>query len=127
MHASLRQVVRKRAKNCCEYCLIRQDQEPLRFHIEHIIPRQHKGKNTADNLALACHHCNRHKGPNLSGIDPRTKKLTRLFHPRLDDWGDHFKNSHGEIMGLTAVGRTTIGLLRMNEDDRQQLRETGED
>ena len=25
-----------------------------------------------DNLALACHRCNLHKGPNLSGIDPLT-------------------------------------------------------
>ena len=127
MHAKLRQLVRKRAKDCCEYCLISQNHEPLRFHIEHIIPRQHKGKNTANNLALACHHCNLFKGPNLSGIDPRTKKLTRLFHPRLDDWVDHFENRHGEIIGLTAIGRTTAGLLRMNEDGRQQLREMAED
>ena len=126
MDARLRQLVKRRAKNCCEYCRIRQDQEPLPFHIEHIIPRQHGGKDLSNNLALACHHCNLHKGPNLSGIDPRTKKMTRLFHPRLDDWSDHFANNNGEITGLSAIGRTTVSLLRMNEDGRLELRESGE-
>ncbi|HEV2694955.1 MAG TPA: HNH endonuclease [Verrucomicrobiae bacterium] len=124
MDARLRQLVRRRAKNTCEYCSLAQGCEPLPFHIEHIIPRQHGGKDSAENLALACHHCNLHKGPNLSGLDPKTKKLTRLFHPRLDDWEDHFSSRNGEINGLSAVGRTTANLLRMNEDGRLQLRET---
>jgi hypothetical protein len=124
MDARLRQFVRQRAKNCCEYCGLFQDSEPLSFHIEHIIPRQHGGKDSAENLALACHHCNLHKGTNLSGLDPKTGKLTRLFHPRLDDWDEHFKNREGEIIGLSAIGRTTVNLLRMNEDGRLQLRES---
>jgi len=49
--------------------------------------------------------------------------LTRLFHPRFDDWDEHFKNRDGEIAGLSATGRTTAALLRMNEDGRLQLRE----
>jgi 5-methylcytosine-specific restriction endonuclease McrA len=126
MDARLRQSVRQRAKNHCEYCGLSQDSEPLPFHIEHIIPRQHGGKDLAENLALACHHCNLHKGTNLSGLDPKTRKLTRLFHPRLDDWADHFKNRDGEIIGLSAIGRTTVNLLRMNEDGRLQLRESAE-
>jgi hypothetical protein len=126
MDARLRQFVRQRAKNGCEYCALRQEQEPLSFHIEHIIPRQHGGKDSAENLALACHHCNLHKGTNLSGLDPKTEKLTRLFHPRLDDWDEHFKNREGEIFGLSAIGRTTLNLLRMNEDGRLQLREKAE-
>jgi 5-methylcytosine-specific restriction endonuclease McrA len=126
MDARLRQFVRQRAKNCCEYCGLHQDFEPLRFHIEHIIPRQHGGKDSAENLALACHHCNLHKGTNLSGLDPKTKKLTRLFHPRLDDWDEHFKNREGEIIGLSTIGRTTLSLLRMNEDGRLQLRESAD-
>ena len=67
MNDRLRQLVRRRAKNSCEYCQIRQDQEPLPFHIEHIIPRRHGGKDLSNNLALACHHCNLNKGANLSG------------------------------------------------------------
>ncbi len=111
-----------------EYCQLHQDLEPLPFHIEHIIPKQHDGKDASDNLALACHHCNLHKGPNLSGIDPRTGKLTRLYQSeaRLDDWGDHFSNHAGEISGLTAIGRTTVKLLRMNDDRRLELRQSAE-
>jgi len=123
MNARLRQFVRQRAKNCCEYCGLLQDFEPLPFHIEHIIPRQHGGKDSAENLALACHHCNLHKGTNLSGLDPRTGKLPRLFHPRLDDWDEHFTGHGGEITGLSAIGRTTVKILRINEDGRMQLRE----
>ncbi len=67
MDAKLRQLVRQRAKNSCEYCRMSQDQEPLRFHIEHIIPIQHKGKDVPENLALACHHCNLHKGSQSFG------------------------------------------------------------
>jgi 5-methylcytosine-specific restriction endonuclease McrA len=126
MDARLRQLVRQRAKSRCEYCRLRQEQEPLVFHIEHITPRQHGGKDSGENLALACHHCNLHKGPNLSGLDPRTKKLTRLFHPRLDDWEDHFADRDGTIVGLSATGRTTVALLRMNQDGRLQLRENSE-
>src|SRR5271165_4288477 len=37
-----------------------------------------------DNLALACYHCNAHKGPNLSALDPESGALVRLFNPRLD-------------------------------------------
>jgi 5-methylcytosine-specific restriction endonuclease McrA len=123
MDDRLRQLIRRRAKNRCEYCQIRQGQELLTFHIEHIISRKHGGKDISNNLALACHHCNLHKGANLSGLDPRNGKLTRLYHPRLDDWEDHFSNRDGEISGRTAVGRATVNVLRMNEDGRRELRE----
>jgi HNH endonuclease len=126
MDARLRQFVRQRAKNGCEYCGLPQDSEPLSFYIEHIIPRQHGGKDSAENLALACHHCNLHKGTNLSGLDPKTGKLTRLFHPRLDDWDEHFTNRNGEIIGLSAIGKTTVNLLRINENGRLQLRESAQ-
>ena len=56
----------------CEYCRLPQSALPLaRFHIEHVIARQHRGGDSPGNLALSCHHCNLHKGPNLSGVDPR--------------------------------------------------------
>lgn len=84
--------------------------------------RQHEGKDTPENLALACHHCNFHKGTNLSGIDPQTGELTRLFHPRLDDWKEHFRLGDGEVVGVTVIARATVKLFRMNEDGRRELR-----
>jgi len=62
MDAQLRQSVRVRAAYQCEYCRFPQELSELRFHIEHIIPRQHGGGDDADNLALACPNCNLRKG-----------------------------------------------------------------
>jgi hypothetical protein len=50
-----------------------------------------------------------------------------LFHPRLDDWEDHFTKRDGEIAGRSAAGRTTVRVLRMNDDGRLQLRESAEE
>lgn len=71
MDASVRQFVRERAANRCEYCRLSQfEGGTIQFHIEHIRPRQHGGDDSVENLALACSTCNWHKGPNLSAIDP---------------------------------------------------------
>ncbi|MCF7959956.1 MAG: HNH endonuclease [Pirellula sp.] len=44
-----------------------------------------------DNLALACPDCNRQKGPNLATLDPATREIVLLFHPRKDEWNYHFE------------------------------------
>ena len=122
MDARLRQFVRQRANGFCEYCGIAQEQEALQFHIEHIVSRQHGGMDSEENLALACHHCNLHKGTNLAGLDPESGKMTRLFHPRQDRWIEHFVRREGKIIGNTEIGRATVHLLRMNRDGRMDLR-----
>jgi 5-methylcytosine-specific restriction endonuclease McrA len=115
--------VRERAKNRCEYCQLTQEDSPLAaLHIEHIIPKIHGGTNDLDNLALACIDCNLHKGPNLTGIDPQTKRVTPLFHPRKDNWNAHFKWRSIYVMGKTAMGRTTIRVLHMNSEEQLSLR-----
>lgn len=80
--------VRRRAQNRCEYCLIPQAAFRRPFHIEHILAKQHGGLTQFDNLALACWQCNLKKGTNLTSIDPETGAVTRLFHPRTDEWTD---------------------------------------
>ena len=82
MDVALRDLVRNRAGNRCEYCLIRQDQDVFfTFPVDHIIALQHGGKTEADNLCPSCYRCNSHKGPNIASIDPETGELVRLFHP----------------------------------------------
>jgi hypothetical protein len=80
------------------------------------------GLTTPDNLALACIDCNLHKGTNLTGIDPQTNEVTELFHPRRQNWEDHFEWRGIHLIGKTAVGRTTVRVLRMNSEDQIALR-----
>ncbi len=119
---SLRQSVRTRAGDRCEYCRLRQDHCEFAHHVEHIVARQHLTSNTPDNLALACHFCNRKKGPNLTGIDPKTGEITVLFHPRRDSWPDHFRWNGPLIEGLSAIGRATVHVLALNDGKRMRLR-----
>jgi hypothetical protein len=122
MGAATGERVRERAGDRCEYCHLPQGVSGLRFHVEHIVSRQHGGTDDPGNLALACPECNLHKGTNLTGIDPDTGQVTPLFHPRRDRWNDHFTLVDGSIVGRTAAGRTTARLLEMNTGDRLQLR-----
>lgn len=115
--------VRERAQNVCEYCHLHQDDSPLAaLHVEHIIPRIHGGRDDLDNLALACIDCNLHKGTNLTGIDPETNELTALFHPRRQEWEDHFEWQGIYLVGKTGTGRTTIRVLNINSEDQVALR-----
>ncbi len=123
MDAELRDLVWRRAGECCEYCRLPQEAVPLTFHIEHIIARQHRGPTEANNLALACDRCNAYKGPNLSSIDPELGDAVPLFHPRTDSWDDHFMLNGSEIVGTTPTGRATVELLNMNDPDRMELRD----
>jgi hypothetical protein len=123
MNASLRQRVRFRAGGRCEYCHIRQDADPFfTFHIEHVVARQHGGPTDESNLALSCHHCNLHKGPNLTGVDPDTGTVVLLFNPRTQAWPEHFALQGATVVGLTPTGRATARLLDMNDPARVQLR-----
>ncbi|NJL54269.1 hypothetical protein HC928_03155 [bacterium] len=48
----------------------------------------------------------------------------RLYHPRRDRWYEHFAwhEDCSLMMGLTAVGRTTIAALRLNRPNLVNLR-----
>ena len=119
---SLRDAVRRRARFRCEYCLLSEADAIVPFQVEHIIARQHGGLTILSNLAFACHHCNLYKGPNLTGIDPSTRKVVRLFNPRRMKWERHFRLVATEIMGRTPIGRATVAVLQMNHEDRIDLR-----
>ncbi len=123
MDAATRKLVRERAGNRCEYCQMKQEATPfLTFHVEHIIAGQHIRDDSSDNLALACPHCNFHKGPNLASIDPETRDHVVLFHPRNQDWDEHFGWDGPVVVGKTQIGRVTARLLEMNEDEQVELR-----
>src|SRR5215213_10014551 len=118
MDARLARRVRERAGNACEYCQVPQAAFPaLTFHVDHVIARQHAGPTAFGNLALSCHNCNAYKGPNISGNDPVTGRLTRLFNPRRQRWSRHFHWNGPWIVGRTAVGRVTVMVLNRNDPE----------
>ena len=121
--AADRKLVRQRAGGRCEYCRMAEAWEPyFSYHVEHIVAIQHGGNDAEPNLAFACNHCNLIKGPNLTSIDPDSGAVTPLFHPRAQSWDEHFVRDWDRILGLTAVGRTTVFLLQMNAPHRAELR-----
>ena len=122
MDLALRQLVRSRALDRCEYCRMPQFAVEATFHVEHIVARQHSGDDQLTNLALACNRCNLHKGPNLTGIDPMTGAVVPLFHPRQHTWDEHFEMRDTSIVGRTSTGRATVRLLQMNAKHRRHLR-----
>jgi hypothetical protein len=123
MDAALARLVRERAGGRCEYCRLPQAASGVPFEIDHVVARHHHGRTAASNLALSCAYRNGHKGPNLTGLDPATGKLTRLFHPRRHQWSHHFRYEGGTLVGRTAIGRTTVDVLRVNLPNLVALRE----
>jgi hypothetical protein len=123
MEVATQRLVRSRAENRCEYCRLPQHAAPfLTFHIEHNQAKQHVQDDSIDNLALACPDCNRHKGPNLTTLDPATREIVLLFHPRKDVWDEHFEFEGYCIRGITPVGIATEKLLKFNTDERVEMR-----
>lgn len=124
MDPSLADAVRRRANDACEYCRMPQALYPtVPFPIDHIIAQQHGGHTVLGNLALSCLHDNSHKGPNIAGIDPVTRKLTQLFNPRRHRWDRHFRWDGPYLVGKTAIGRVTIIVLAMNDPAVIEVRE----
>ena len=50
----------------CEYCLIHEEDILFPHEPDHITAEQHGGPTSGENLAFACYHCNRLKGPNIA-------------------------------------------------------------
>jgi hypothetical protein len=124
MNAAIRRFVRQRAQNRCEYCRLPEAAAAfLSFHVEHIQAQQHVEDSSPENLALACPHCNLHKGPNLTSIDPDSREVVELFNPRTHDWAEHFELDGPLIVGLSQIGRVTARLLNMNADEQVSIRE----
>ena len=121
--AALRRLVRERAQDRCEYCLIPESVTLAAHWIDHIVAEKHGGKTDAENLANSCTLCNQHKGSDLSSIDPETGLIVPLFNPRRDSWSEHFRLTGGRIEPATATGRVTEQLLQFNRANRIAERE----
>lgn len=79
MNAATRRRVQIRAEFRCEYCRIREDDEPYAFHLEHIVPKKHDGSDDLANLAWSCQSCNLGKQKETKG-DAARFRLPRRYN-----------------------------------------------
>ncbi|MBL7797326.1 MAG: HNH endonuclease [Saprospiraceae bacterium] len=121
---AIKKVVERRAKGYCEYCFSPSEFSPGPFAAEHVIPTAKDGLSTLDNLAYSCQGCNGHKFTATEAIDPVTKVMTSLYHPRNDFWESHFEWSADalSIIGITPTGRATVERLQLNRPNLVNLR-----
>lgn len=122
MGDALRDLVRQRAANRCEYCGLPAEYTDAPFQLDHIIAEKHHGPTVEGNLAWSCFYCNSFKGPNIAGRDETTGATVRLFHPREDIWSEHFGWVGPKLIGLTDIGRVTIDVLCINDPDAIEFR-----
>ena len=112
---AIRAQIFESANGRCEYCKLPEQFAYHRHEIDHIYAEKHGGDTNVANLCLACADCNRHKGSNLCSLDPLTGKITALYHPRLEQWDEHFYLANNAyIEPLTPQGRVTAKVLRFN-------------
>jgi hypothetical protein len=117
-------MIAQRANHRCEYCKAPEIVFHFPFEVEHIIPVSRQGANDETNLALACRSCNLRKGTRISGVKFGANEEVRFFHPRADQWSEHFQvNASGEIVGKTPVGEVTIEYLEMNSSAQVAARQ----
>ena len=109
-------VISERANHRCEYCQAPEVVFNFPFEVEHIIPVSRQGANDETNLALACRSCNLRKGTRISGILPNSNTEVQFFHPRENQWNQHFRVDvdSGKVVGTTSTGEVTVKYLEMN-------------
>ena len=124
LRASLRRQVAADFSNRCAYCHTLTAITGARLVIDHIIPAAAGGPTVRENLCLACHSCNEFKGAQVEVQDPSTGERVPLFHPRQQQWREHFcwSKDSSEIIGLTSVGRVTVVALKLNHPDIVEAR-----
>lgn len=120
---AIREQVRHRAGQRCEYCRKPEGVSRFPHHIDHIIPVRHGGTGEIDNLAWACFQCNTNKIRDIASFDPETKALTLLYNPRDEKWEEHFKMDDALIIGQTPEGRVTVNLLQVNSAEQVETRQ----
>jgi hypothetical protein len=127
--SDVRLVVRARARDACEYCLM---PTVSQFQVDHVVPASRwsafvdralpikptdaeLGPDHLDNSAWSCSYCNSYKGSSVMGRIGR--RTSRLFRPRRDVWEEHFVLTDHTLLirGLTEVGQTTVRVLLFND------------
>jgi len=85
----------ERDHNTCQYCGKKQSREDLT--IDHVIPRSRGGKNTWDNLVIACYPCNARKENRL----PAEANMYPLRTPKKPKWIPHVGIQFSQVKKLS--------------------------
>lgn len=111
-----RRAIHERARGLCEDCHSQTSVTGHEFTVDHIQPEAHGGGDDLDNLCLCCAECYAYKQARTTARDPRSQRVVSLFHPRRDDWDEHFRWSptFTRLIGRTAIGRATVEALQLN-------------
>lgn len=113
---SLKSKIEQVDRDRCCYCLTQEANSGISMSFDHIRPQSKGGETTFDNVCLACRSCNEFKSDLIEAEDPLTQSTVLLFHPRQQQWSDHFTWSEDgtKVEGLTDVGRASVLALQMN-------------
>jgi hypothetical protein len=115
---ALRRLVAERADGRCEYCRLHENDASFTHEVDHIYAEKHDGPTVEANLCVACADCNRNKGSDICSLDLETGEVVALYHPRRNRWAEDFQLlDTGVIEPLSAHGRVTVRLLRINRLD----------
>jgi hypothetical protein len=122
---ALRERVAAQARNRCGYCLTAEAIVGTPMEMDHLIPEGLGGLTEEENLWLACSLCNDHKADRIAALDSVTGEVVRLFNPRREVWGEHFRwTPEGDrVVGLTPTGRATVAALNMNRPSLVKARQ----
>lgn len=112
----LRERVARQARYRCGYCLTQEVVVGTPMELDHIFPYSLGGPTIEENLWLTCSFCNLYKSNRVFAEDPESAQITMIFNPRLQVWKEHFAwvDSGSRVVGVTPVGRATVGLLHLN-------------
>ena len=107
---------------CCYCGLPDPAAHGLDWDVEHIAPRNLHPEFmfTPENLAVACHECNGHKGSKETLLDPSTSTYPStadaflIVHPHFDDWSDHILRDNLAYAAFTPRGEWTIKACNLN-------------
>lgn len=121
---AIREKVIKKAQGICEYCKSPRAYATELFTLDHIIPISKGGSNEFNNLAYCCSGCNTFKSDIIAILAENEQDWINLYNPRVEEWTKHFawSEDYKEIIALTASGRVTVELLRLNRNSLKNLR-----
>ena len=82
----------------------------IALSFDHILPSSKGGATSFENLCLACRSCNEFKSDRVEEGDPLTGRIVPLFHPRQQNWDDHFVWSEDgtRVEGRIGIKRATV-------------------